>query len=145
MNEPTPAREGDALDWLHEQGKRRARSVPEFDLDETLAVVRNATNDQLDITRVAATDHLAATAAPANAPTQVVARLAELLAESGDPEGAARILGSAINVGGQWAIERLASLLADRAYLLEQQGKLEEAAQIHLALAGVARQSAGGN
>jgi hypothetical protein len=47
VNEPTPAREADALDWLHEQGKRRDRSVPEFDLDETLAVVRNVANDQL--------------------------------------------------------------------------------------------------
>ena len=40
------AREGDALDWLHEQGMRRGRSIPEFDLDETLAVVRNVANDQ---------------------------------------------------------------------------------------------------
>ena len=36
MSEPTPMRVGDALDWLHEQGKRRARTVPEFDLEATL-------------------------------------------------------------------------------------------------------------
>jgi len=42
MNEPTPVHEGDALDWLHEQGKQRDRSVPEFDLEETLGVLRAA-------------------------------------------------------------------------------------------------------
>ena len=38
----SPAHGGDALDWLHEQGKRRAESVPEFDLEETLAKLRAA-------------------------------------------------------------------------------------------------------
>ena len=33
-------RVGDALDWLHEQGKQRARTVPEFDLEATLRVLR---------------------------------------------------------------------------------------------------------
>jgi hypothetical protein len=40
VNEPVPIHEVDALDWLHEQGKRYARSLPEFDVDGTLAVVR---------------------------------------------------------------------------------------------------------
>jgi RNA polymerase sigma-70 factor (ECF subfamily) len=44
VNEPTPVREGDALDWLHEQGRQRARSVPEFDLEATLRAVRAARN-----------------------------------------------------------------------------------------------------
>jgi class 3 adenylate cyclase len=39
VNEPIFAREGDALDRLHEEGKRRAESVPEFDLEETLRVL----------------------------------------------------------------------------------------------------------
>jgi len=42
VNEPTPTRAGDALDWLHEQGKRRASTVPNFDPDETLGRVRAA-------------------------------------------------------------------------------------------------------
>jgi hypothetical protein len=40
MNEPTPVRAGDALEWLHEQGKRRAGTAPEFDVEETLRKVR---------------------------------------------------------------------------------------------------------
>lgn len=39
MNEPAV---GDALDWLHEQGKRRARTVPEFDPEATLRKLRAA-------------------------------------------------------------------------------------------------------
>jgi len=39
MNEPAPARIGDALDWLHEQGKRRSEAVPECDVEETLLIV----------------------------------------------------------------------------------------------------------
>lgn len=46
MNKPAPARIGDALDWLHEQGKRRAESVPELDVEEALLMVRIA--GQLD-------------------------------------------------------------------------------------------------
>ena len=42
MNESAPVREGNALDWLHEQGKRRARTVPEFDLAATLSKLRAA-------------------------------------------------------------------------------------------------------
>jgi DNA-binding CsgD family transcriptional regulator/nucleotide-binding universal stress UspA family protein len=42
MNELGPMRVGDALDWLHEQGKRRARTVPEFDLETTLRALRAA-------------------------------------------------------------------------------------------------------
>ena len=42
MNEPAPVRVGDALDWLHEQGKRRSEVVPEFDVEETLRGVRAA-------------------------------------------------------------------------------------------------------
>jgi anti-sigma regulatory factor (Ser/Thr protein kinase) len=40
MNEPAPA--GDALDWLHEQGKRRSQAVPELEVEETLRKVRAA-------------------------------------------------------------------------------------------------------
>ena len=42
MNKPTPARLGDTPDWLHEQGKRRASTVPEFDPEETLSTLRAA-------------------------------------------------------------------------------------------------------
>jgi DNA-binding CsgD family transcriptional regulator len=42
MNEPAPVRADDALDWLHEQGKRRSEAVPEFDAEETLRKVRTA-------------------------------------------------------------------------------------------------------
>lgn len=45
MNEPASVDIGDALDWLHEQGKRRSTEVPEFDVEETLLMVRIA--DQL--------------------------------------------------------------------------------------------------
>jgi len=31
---------GDVLDWLHERGKRRDASVPEFDVDKILRLVR---------------------------------------------------------------------------------------------------------
>src|SRR5260370_30135490 len=31
---------GDALDWLHEQGKRRDERVPEIDVEKTLRLVR---------------------------------------------------------------------------------------------------------
>ena len=33
---------GDILDWLHEQGKRRDATVPEFDVEKTLRLVRAA-------------------------------------------------------------------------------------------------------
>ena len=42
MNEPRPTRVGDALDWLHEQGKRLASTVPELDPEETLRKLRAA-------------------------------------------------------------------------------------------------------
>jgi len=42
MNESTPAGVGNALEWLHEQGKRRMAAVPDFDVEETLRVVRAA-------------------------------------------------------------------------------------------------------
>lgn len=44
MNEPTPVHQDDVLDWLHEQGKRHAGTVPEFDLDATLRKLRAARN-----------------------------------------------------------------------------------------------------
>ena len=40
MSEPTPEGVGDALDWLHEQGKRRSEAVPEFDVEDTILTVR---------------------------------------------------------------------------------------------------------
>jgi predicted amino acid-binding ACT domain protein len=40
MNENTPESVGDALDWLHAQGKRRSEAVPEFDVEATLRKVR---------------------------------------------------------------------------------------------------------
>jgi hypothetical protein len=40
MKETAPALVGDALDWLHEQGKRRSEAVPEFDVEETLCALR---------------------------------------------------------------------------------------------------------
>jgi hypothetical protein len=42
MNELSAVGVGDALDWLHEQGKRRSETVPEFDVEETLRAVRTA-------------------------------------------------------------------------------------------------------
>ena len=46
MTTPTPPHQGvgsgDALDWLHEQGKRRARRAPRFDVEKILNVVRTA-------------------------------------------------------------------------------------------------------
>lgn len=42
MNDIAPVRADDTLDWLHEQGKRRSERTPEFDVEETLRVVRNA-------------------------------------------------------------------------------------------------------
>jgi class 3 adenylate cyclase len=42
VNKPTPTRLGDTLDWLHEQGKRRASTVPEFDPEVTLSKLRAA-------------------------------------------------------------------------------------------------------
>lgn len=45
MSEPTSVDIGDALDWLHEQGKRRSAEVPGSDVEETLLMVRIA--DQL--------------------------------------------------------------------------------------------------
>jgi DNA-binding XRE family transcriptional regulator len=42
MNEQSPAGVYDILDWLHEQGKRRAEAVPEFDVEKTLSRVRAA-------------------------------------------------------------------------------------------------------
>lgn len=44
MNEPAPVRMGDALDWLHEQGKRRDRTAPEFDVEETVRKLRAASD-----------------------------------------------------------------------------------------------------
>ena len=49
MNEPAPVRAGDALDWLHEQGKRRSEAVPEFDVEETLRQVRATGQHHSDI------------------------------------------------------------------------------------------------
>ena len=40
MSNETPRRVNDALGWLHEQGKRRADAVPDFDVEETLRKVR---------------------------------------------------------------------------------------------------------
>lgn len=40
MNEPTTVLGRGVLDWLHEQGRKRAESVPEFDLEATLRVLR---------------------------------------------------------------------------------------------------------
>jgi hypothetical protein len=33
---------GEILDWLHEQGQRREATVPEFDVEKTLRLVRAA-------------------------------------------------------------------------------------------------------
>jgi RNA polymerase sigma-70 factor (sigma-E family) len=46
MTEPTPVTLGDALDWLHEQGKRRIDAVPEFDVEETLLMMGAASELQ---------------------------------------------------------------------------------------------------
>ena len=42
MNEQSPAGVHDILDWLQEQGKRRAETVPEFAVEKTLSRVRAA-------------------------------------------------------------------------------------------------------
>jgi hypothetical protein len=42
MNELSAVGVGDALDWLHEQGKRRSETAPEFDVEKTLRAVRTA-------------------------------------------------------------------------------------------------------
>jgi RNA polymerase sigma factor (sigma-70 family) len=42
MNEPRPGNEYDLLDWLHEQGKRRMETAPEFDVEATLRRVSAA-------------------------------------------------------------------------------------------------------
>jgi DNA-binding CsgD family transcriptional regulator len=39
MSEQSPVGFRDILDWLHEQGKRRAEAVPEFDVEKTLGLV----------------------------------------------------------------------------------------------------------
>jgi DNA-binding MarR family transcriptional regulator len=42
MNESAPTRVDNTLDWLHEQGKRRSEAVPDLDVEETLRMVRAA-------------------------------------------------------------------------------------------------------
>jgi anti-sigma regulatory factor (Ser/Thr protein kinase) len=49
MNGPAPVRLTDALDWLHEEGKRRSEVVPELDVEETLLKVRTASHSRAPV------------------------------------------------------------------------------------------------
>jgi hypothetical protein len=112
VKEPTPVREGDALDWLHEQGKQRARSVPEFDLEATLRVLRAVRNADA-YARITSRALTAVQTAVSDAPARIEA------------EKGARLLGE-IASGNENAVRRSAPISRDGRAHYVPPGELDE-------------------
>jgi hypothetical protein len=95
------------LDWLHEQGKRRAESVPEFDVEATLRCVRAAR---------AADASIRGSAAGAAVLNEPPSRAADASSESESKRGSgsARIFISYRRADASWPARWLTDRLVDQ-------------------------------